>query len=155
MKDSKLKVKPLKIIIMKTIDKVRKTVLKSFAVIIGFVLISFTVSAKDLRNSFTQNCTKNELALAKAHNRIEFQPASTNTTTFTNVTPYTGHLITESESMLELEEWMTNEDLFCTEQFPAKKKIISTANFVYLELEDPRLLLANWMFNLKYWSVKK
>ncbi len=155
MKDSKLKVKPLKNFIMKTIDKVQKTVLKSLVVITGFVLISFTATTQDLGISFTQNNTNNKLAFATVDNRIEPQTASTTATIITDIISYTGHLTTESEDMLELEEWMTNVDLFCNEQFPVDKEMTSTSSSGYRELKDPGLVSESWMYNLKYWTVNR
>ena len=62
---------------MKTKNKIQKTVLKSLAVIAGFVMISLTVSAQDLWKSLIESETAKEIALAIIENDSESHPTST------------------------------------------------------------------------------
>ena len=140
---------------MKTKNNNQKTDLKSLAVITSFVLISFTASTQDFQHSITENETTKEMALAVINTRnvsnhtasAVAEPADFNSTeTYSE---------TESESKMELEEWMTKENLFNVEENPTKKKIIKTATFVFEETEDSKLEFEAWMFNPKIWSIRK
>jgi len=140
---------------MKTKNNTQETVLKSLAVIASFIVISLTVSAQDLWQSFTENETVREIALATIKRDSESQPASTPAKELTDVNSLETLLETESENTMELEEWMTNENFFKVEENPTKKKIIKTATFVFEEMEDSKLEFEDWMFNPKYWRVRK
>jgi len=140
---------------MKTKNNTQKTVLKSLAVIAGFIVISLTVSAQDLWQSFTENETAKEIALATIKKDSESQPTSTTAKELTDLHSAKTLFKTESENTMELEEWMTNENLFKVEENPTKKKIIKTATFVFEEMEDSKLEFEAWMFNPKIWSTRK
>jgi len=49
---------------MKTKNNVQKTILRSLAVVLSFVLISFTVNAQDFWKKLLENSSFNEIALA-------------------------------------------------------------------------------------------
>ena len=140
---------------MKTKNNTQKTVLKSLAVITSFILISLTVSAQDLWQSVIENETAKEIALAIINNNSESKSALIPSHTLTDLNSVETVLKTESENTLELESWMTNEDLFMGEGNPVKKNIFKTATFVFKETKDSKLELEAWMFNPKYWIVRK
>ena len=140
---------------MKTKNNTQKTDLKSLAVIISFVLISFTASTQDFQHSIAENETTKEMALAVIYSRNESNLAASavaEPADFNSTETYSG---TESESKLEMEEWMTNDNFFKVEENPTKKKIIKTATFVFEETEDSKLEFEAWMFNPKIWSIRK
>ena len=58
---------------MKTKNNVQKAILKSLAVIISSVLISFTVSAQGFWESILENNTFNEIALAMVESNSEMK----------------------------------------------------------------------------------
>ena len=140
---------------MKTKIKTQKTVLKSLAVTAGSLIISLTVSAQDLWQSFSNNEPANEIALAIIDNSNKSIPAINGTKEVTDVNSLETLSKTESENAMVLEEWMTNEDLFKAEEDQTKKKIIKTATFVFEEISDSKLEFEDWMFNPRFWSVRK
>ncbi len=140
---------------MKTKNNTQKTVLKSLAVLAGFIVISLTVSAQDLLQSFNVNENTNVIALAIIDNSNESQPASNPAGELTDVNSLETLFKTESENTMELEEWMTSENLFTVEKNPTQKKVIKTASFVFEEMKDSKLEFEAWMFNPKYWRVSK
>ena len=140
---------------MKTKNNTQNTVLKSLAVIASFIVISLTVSAQDLWQSFTENEASKETALAIMEKDSESQSASTPAKELTDVNSFKTPFNTESENTIELEEWMTNDNLFKVEENPTKKKIIKTATFVFQETKESKLEFEAWMFNPKIWSIKK
>lgn len=140
---------------MKTKNTTQKTVLKSMAVITSFILISLTVSAQDLWQSFIQNETAKEIALAIIDDSKESQLTSNATTERAEVNSVETLLEGESENTMELEEWMTNENFFKAEENPTKNKIIKTATFVFEEVEDSKLEFEAWMFNPKCWRARR
>ena len=140
---------------MKTKNNTQKTVLKSLAVIASFIVISLTVSAQGLWQSFTENETAKEIALAIIGKDSKLQPTVTPATELTDLPSFGTFFETVSENAMELEEWMTNENLFKAEKNPVKKNIIQTATFVFEEIKDSKLELEAWMFITKVWRVKK
>jgi len=140
---------------MKTKNNTQKTVLKSLAVLAGFIMISLTVSAQDLLQSFIENDTAKEIALTITEKDSESQLKSTPAKELTNLNSIETLFKIESENTMELEEWMTNENLFRVEENPTKKKIIRKSSFVSEETEDSKLEFEDWMVNPKCWSVRK
>lgn len=139
---------------MKTKNKTQKTVLKSMAVITSFILMSLTVSAQDLWQSFVEKNTANEIALAIIDNSNESQLTSNATNELTELNSAETQLENVSENTMALEEWMTNENIFKVEEDPTKKKIIKTATFVFEETKESKLEFEAWMFNPKCWKVR-
>jgi len=140
---------------MKTKNNTQNSVLKSLAVIASFIVISLTVSAQDLWQSFTENEASKETALAIMEKDSESQPVLIPAKELTGVNSFKTPFNTESENTIELEEWMTNDNLFKVEENPTKKKIIKTATFVFQETKESKLEFEAWMFNPKIWSIKK
>ena len=142
---------------MKTKNNVQKTVLRTAAVIVSFVLISFTVAAQGFWKTILANSSFNQIALAMAetNNQDDFKVADGEN--FVRVfflerdvdakleiedwMLESGNfdsefaLQTDTENSLHLEEWMMNEELFLGEE----------------STESP-LVLENWMINNKVWN---
>lgn len=140
---------------MKTKNNTQKTALKSLAVIAGFIMLSLTLSAQDLWKSIIENETATEIALAIIEKDSKLQPASTQSEELTDLNSLETLFKTESEKTMELEEWMTSEYFFKVEENSTKRKISSTSTFVYEVSKDSKLEFEDWMFNLKYWRVRK
>lgn len=124
---------------MKTKNNVQKAILKSLAVVVSLVLISFTVSAQGFWESIMENTSFSEIAMAMVeNNNTNTAPADAKSSTDANALEAT--LEIEAEETLKLEEWMTNE-----------------ANFIPFitieeEVENP-MELENWMVNDKLWEI--
>ncbi len=123
---------------MKTKNNVQKAVLRSGAVIISFVLISFTVSAQDFWKKLLTNSSFNEIAVAmvetpKKENLPE-TPAESNSTL------NSAYLY---EPILKLENWMTSENYFNP-----------SASFFANETDAP-MKLENWMISDSKFDVQK
>ena len=139
---------------MKTKNNTQETVLKSLA-IAGSLIISLTVSAQGLWQSFNTNESANEITLAILDNSNESNLKSIPAKELSNLNSSETLVKTESENTLVLEDWMTREDLFTVEENKTKKKIIKTATFIFEETEDSKLEFEAWMFNPKIWSIRK
>lgn len=134
---------------MKTKNKIQKTVLKSLAIFASIVLVSFTASASNFWHLFIENENATLSALLIIDNPIESKSKKSK-----DLKSTVFHLETELESKLELEEWMTNNNLFQVQETPKERKVIKTSNFTYMEIKDPKLEFEEWMFNPNCWSVR-
>ena len=124
---------------MKTTNNVQKVVLKSLAVIVSSVLISFTVSAQGFWESILENNTFNEIALAMVESNSEAESNLYVSYSSSEATNFELLLEAEVEELLELEDWMTNEANFLTSY--SIEEAIETP----MELED-------WMTDETYFS---
>ena len=140
---------------MKTKNNVQKTVLRTGAVIVSFVLISFTVAAQDFWKTLLTNSSFNQIALAMVEtskkpevNTPEIKAGNANymfenlkdtqlgiEDWMTNSDYFKPVVFQEKESKLQVEDWMKNEDLFAVSN----------------ETERP-LALESWMTNNKAWQ---
>jgi hypothetical protein len=118
---------------MKTTNNVQKAILKSLAVVVSFVLISFTVSAQGFWTSILENTSFSEIALAMVETNSETNHSTTADANFADL------LETEAEEALELEDWMVNEANF-TSVFSIEE-----------ETENP-LEMEDWMSNENYFT---
>lgn len=120
---------------MKTKNNVQKAVLRSAAVIVSFVLISFTVSAQEFWKKLLTHSSFNEIAIAlmETENKAEL-PAETG-----SESTFRFNLVQENDNQLSLEEWMTKDFYF---GMP-----LQLNNETENELE-----LENWMFNERVFS---
>jgi len=136
---------------MKTKNNVQKTILRSVAVIISFVLISFTVSAQDFWKKLIINSSFNEIAVAMIETKTESKRFH-----------YSPAPAVIEEPAMELEEWMANAGYFHFYTFDyqlekdnplnLEKWMLNDAVFNSpLENENP-LALENWMVSDKHWS---
>ena len=114
---------------MKTKNNVQKAILRSAAVVVSFVLISFTVSAQTFWKRLLENTGFSDIAMAMAapaDNDLSSEvPAETETFFY-----YTN----EVEPAMELESWMTDDSRFAT-------------GFYYEEVADESLELEGWMMD--------
>ena len=115
---------------MKTKNNVQKAILRSVAVVVSFVLISFTVSAQDFWKKLIANSSFNEIALAMVGSSNETADLESTTENF-NLTL----LENEVEPALELEEWMSNESNF------------GVSGFQIMEGTENELDIEDWMLD--------
>jgi hypothetical protein len=116
---------------MKTKNSVQKTILRSGAVIVSFVLISLTVSAQDFWKKLLVNSSFNEIALAMTETSKNAKvPAGSDAKTSAIILYQE-----EVEKPLQVEEWMTDESHF------------SNSIFNYETEQESKLDLENWMLN--------
>ena len=123
---------------MKTKNNVQKTILRSVAVVVSFVLISFTVSAQDFWKKLLANSSLNEIALAMVET-----PKGTETSGSTTENFNFALLETESEPTLELENWMLDENNF------------GAAGFEFTLDSDDELEIEEWMLNGDLFEVNE
>jgi len=121
---------------MKTKNNVQKTILRSIAVLVSFVLISLTVSAQDFWKKLLENSSFNEIALAM----VETSSKNTDAEAKAETVSY-AYLVEESEPALELEDWMSDERYFGFAGFS-----ITTETEGSLEMED-------WMLDEEVFQV--
>ena len=144
---------------MKTKNNVQKAILRSGAVIISFVLISFTVSAQEFWKKLLTHSSFNEIAIAMIETTdnkttVPAETGSESTFQFYAVQEFDNELnleewmtkdfyfeiphfdvFNEIEHALELEDWMTNENLFTPER-----------------VQDEPLELEAWMTSDEVWN---
>lgn len=142
---------------MKTKSNVQKTVLRTAAVLVSFVLISFTVAAQGFWKTVLTNSSFNQIALAMVETSeisddAVSESGNTGTTYFIekvyddkltiedwmideNTFSANFALQTETENELQVEEWMMNDKLFLGEE----------------NTESP-LALESWMMNENVWN---
>lgn len=153
---------------MKTTNNVQKAVLKSLAVVVSLVLISFTVSAQGFWESLLENTTFNEIALAMVESNSESNMVSTNAGSSSEASALAAFLEEEAEEAMELEDWMTNESNFATATFVMEEAVESPLeieewmtdadNFSVSTLSldiatEESLEIEGWMVNNKYFEV--
>ena len=121
---------------MKTKNNVQKTVLRFAAVVVSFVLISYTVSAQDFWKRFLENSSFGHLAMAMVETGSDMADAFS----------YDSDAMTmfweaETENNLELEPWMMDDSNF------------GNFNFSIEEVSDETLELEPWMLNQKLFQT--
>jgi hypothetical protein len=142
---------------MKTKNNVQKTVSRSLAVVVSFVLISFTVTAQDFWKTVLTNSSFNQIALAMVETskkpnvpapaskpnqatviyeneyeaNLEVEEWMTGNTYFKPIMVYQ----VEKENTLQVEEWMLDESLFTVESET-----------------DAQLIIEDWMTNNEVWN---
>ncbi len=146
---------------MKTRNNVQKAILKSAAVIVSFVLISFTVNAQGFWKSLLESETFSQMAMAMSANEME-NSGSMNTTTLANYSEV------ETEEALNLEDWMMNEAIFASyynleteteapmalENWMTNETLFN-APMATMEIEtEPKLQVENWMVSEKMFEVE-
>ena len=143
---------------MKTKNNVQKTILRVVAVVVSFVLISFTVSAQDFWKKLLTNSSFNEIAIAMVETSKE-----SNVPTNSGAEKSRLFIFDEIyEPPLEMEAWMTGESNFGNSKFQTTVEVENQ-----LELEDwmhnddffridneveQSLELEGWMTSDQYWN---
>ena len=90
---------------MKTKNNVQKAILRSGAVIVSFILISFTVSAQDFWKRLLTNSSFNEIAIAMVETSGKTEAATLPAKHSADVFIFQNDM----EPALELESWMTSD----------------------------------------------
>ena len=143
---------------MKTKNNVQKTILRSIAVIVSFVLISFTVSAHDFWKKLLENSSFNEIALAMVETSKETTNAESTAADFN-----LNLLENELEPTLEMEDWMSNDNFFGISNYEMESEIESDLSlqdwmlnenlFQVEQNEEMPLELEAWMTSEKVWEI--
>lgn len=142
---------------METKNNVQKTALRTAAVIISFVLISFTVAAQDFWRTVLTNSSFNQIALAMVETTKKPDvpaPASKNTR---------GSYFYENdyESKLIVEDWMTENKYFNPVMVPQVEVendlqiedwMLKESLFSGADVEETPLALENWMTSNEVWN---
>lgn len=115
---------------MKTKNNVQKTVLRTGAVIISFVLISLTVTAQEFWKAVLTKSSFNQIALAM----VETSKKSSNQAAASDSSLNTEMYLTDYESKLSVENWMKDESNF------SEAEIQTTA-------KDENLVVEDWMLD--------
>ncbi|WP_321369675.1 hypothetical protein [uncultured Draconibacterium sp.] len=115
---------------MKTKNNVQKAILRSAAVVVSFILISFTVSAQTFWKRLLENTGFSDIAMAMAAPADEKLNERVRAETETYF-----YYTNEVEPAMELEDWMTDDSGFTTSQF------------VFEEAADESLGLEDWMMD--------
>ena len=142
---------------MKTKSNVQKAILRSAAVVVSFVLISFTVSGQDFWKRLIVNSSFNDIALAMVETtnetelpaspaeslkamyyENEFEPGMELEIWMTDFYTFDvwSQFQVEADNEMGIEKWMIDEDLFQTEG----------------ELEED-IELEAWMTSDEVWSI--
>lgn len=140
---------------MKTKNNVQKTVLRTGAVVVSFVLISFTVAAQGFWKTLLTNSSFNQIALAMVETTKKSDVKANETKASTTNYIYEN----ENDNNLVVEDWMKNNAYFKpvvlqevetdlqVEDWMKNEKLFAVAN----ETESP-LTLENWMTDSKVWQ---
>ena len=143
---------------MKTKNNVQKAILRSGAVIVSFVLISFTVSAQDFWKRLLTHSSFNEIAIAMVGTSEKTEatalPGKSSTATFI--------FANEAEPALELESWMTSTNYFneseiqldeaMEEPLELENWMLNESHFDLNQNEEKALELEDWMLSYKFWN---
>ncbi|WP_167617060.1 hypothetical protein [Maribellus sediminis] len=114
---------------MKTKNNVQKAVLRFAAVVISFVLISYTVSAQDFWKRFLENSSFGHIAMAMVDSGEAMEASAE------NAAGVDLFYETEIDSRLEMESWMTSESNFAVSAFHVE------------EVSDQSMDLESWMLD--------
>jgi hypothetical protein len=142
---------------MKTKNNVQKTVSRSLAVVVSFVLISFTVTAQDFWKTVLTNSSFNEIALAM----VETSKKPNVPISESKSNPATIIYENEYESNLEVEDWMTGNTYFKPVVIYQVEKenalqlegwMLNESLFTVESETDTQLILEDWMTSNKVWN---
>jgi len=121
---------------MKTKNNVQKAILRSAAVIISFVLISFTVSAQQFWRNLIEHSSFNEIAIAMVETSDKTSTIAAKAKMETIFSSYNA-----TDNALVLEDWMTKDSHFGITNFQSEAEAENA-----LELEK-------WMINDNLFEV--
>ena len=142
---------------MKTKHNVQKTVLRTGAVIVSLVLISFTVAAQGFWKTILANSSFNQIAMAMAetpeNNRVGILETENNASIY--------FVEQDFDAELKIEDWMKNVKFFGTEFYletapednlELENWMMNEALFSGLENAESPLVLESWMTNENVWN---
>lgn len=125
-------------------SKMKVVFLKGGAIIISFVLISFTVSAQGFwKQLLTESSLSNVAMIMVGNTSTNSNAAIKSSATFaakTGEKTYFNSFEVESDKPLDLESWMTSDSFFVK------------SNYSVFPEYDPNLELEDWMINNKYFK---
>lgn len=125
-------------------SKMKVAFLKGGAIIISFILISFTVSAQGFwKQLLTESSLSNVAMIMVGNTTTNSNATINNSSTFAATTgekTYFNSLEMESDKPLNLEAWMTSDRFF------------SNFNYKVSHEVDPNLEIEDWMINNKYFK---
>lgn len=126
--------------------QVRTVVLRGAAVIFSIVLLSWTVTAQDFWKEFLTNNTYGKMALLMVSqpseaSKVDDLFAAVDADLKANVSITAEVTAAETEQSLEIESWMTNENLFAP-----------NAGFSTAEAEEA-LAIEDWMTESEYFTA--
>lgn len=141
---------------MKTKNNVQKTVLRTAAVLVSFVLISLTVTAQEFWRAVLTKSSFNQIALAMVET-----PKKPDVSVSTDVKSSQNEMyLNDYDAKLNLEDWMTDEQSFKVVEFQemAKDENLKVEDWmlnddlltVTTETESP-LKVESWMTDSKTW----
>jgi hypothetical protein len=143
---------------MKTKNNVQKAVLRSAAVVVSFVLISFTVSAQTFWKRLLENTGFSDIAMAMA------APAEIEDVEgITAEADAAYYFVNEVEPAMEVEAWMTDDSRFNATQFEYSEAIETGLELEYWMMnetffqpvveEEAALELEAWMVSENTWEI--
>ncbi len=144
---------------MKTKTNFRKAAMRSVAVIVSFVLVSFTVSAQEFWKKVLTQSSFNEIAIAMVETSSkEKVPANSK-----NEASNWYYFDKAFDPALELEGWMTSENYFETTVFSLENEVenslivedwmLNENLFYSYEAQEEPLKLESWMTSADFWAM--
>jgi hypothetical protein len=121
---------------MKTKSNVQKTILRSAAVVVSFVLVSFTVRAQELWIRILENSIFNDIALAMVEAPRETQHSTTPAESLE-----ANYFANDVEPKMKMENWMTDYSKFD----------VNTS--LYYNIFDVNLNVEEWMLDSDLFEV--
>ena len=153
---------------MKTIIKsfrennVQKTILRSIAVIVSFVLLSFTVAAQGYWKQLLINNSFNQIATALVENPSKKLPAEKSTENPSPANDGFNYFYETNETSLNIEPWMTDEGYWELVPYDfntvnesglsLKPWMVETDFFNAGRVQEAPLELQGWMTNNDLWN---
>jgi len=135
---------------MKTKTHFKKTAIRSGAVVVSFVLISFTVTAQDFWKKILTNSSFNEIAIAMIETGDEKTTGGSSSSTGADWESFEMAF----DPALELEGWMSDIERFGVDNFSQDIELENIADFssanVFPEADEV-LSLENWMIEDDIW----
>lgn len=133
---------------MKTKTNLQRTAIRSGAVVVSLVLISFTVSAQGFWKKLLTNSSFNEIAIAM----IEVPEGVNTSATSAAVGAHWNSFDLAFDPALELEGWMSDEDYFNIDDNQLEVDGNEMAVFeLQSDIVEP-LEIENWMLQKDVWS---
>lgn len=159
---------------MKTIFKTkqkssfRNEYVKIVAVAIIFGICIFTVNAQNFIHSISGYVAETNQTIALLNGNSDLYYESSFQPKANNLNSFAGYLETETEEMMRLEDWMTNENNFYVsvniatetedamelENWMTNEKLFDIATFSLITEADEKLEMENWMTDENRFNVK-
>jgi hypothetical protein len=126
----------------------QKAAMRTAAVVVSFVLISFTVSAQDFWKKLLTNSTFSEIALSMVEtSNLERLPQHSGAETIDWL-----NFDKAFDPELELEGWMTNESYFKFDTFQTGHDEDFIPD-ISIESTEESLTIESWMTSADFWRM--